>query len=518
MPHDEEGLETEAIAPRAGRRWDDQDGGRFRLVGGGALILERDGFRLIEPRGLKRSPIHPYDAICHVHASERVLLISLADDVLTIRARDFADDEGEQGLGPEADAHMASAARDALLARVRALPDAAARLAAIDEVDRLGAHDGPAWVVWTTVVLCFVGTAFQLAEPMVEQVGAFVPDLFARGEYWRAITAHFLHDHTPPRIVQALAPWISVVPLHLAMNVAGLLILGHLVERPLGAWRTAIVLAVSGLGTIVGIIAYGHLQVLGASGLVSGMAGAMLACELHHGDAMPAYWRLPRRLFLGALVLQFLVIDQIFGHVLAGGAHLGGFAGGYVATWCLGRPSVGALTAKGPQRVGAISAAALLAVGVFGAWPLARHDMAALERHAARLYDTPDAFYLAIHDNAAAWLIATDGGASEQGLDLAVALADRAVKSTGGILPGVIDTLAEALFQRGDPVGAILTIDEAIRLAPAEPYYQEQRRRFTGERDPQDRPPPPGERPRHPLPEDLDDHPSIDPQADRITT
>lgn len=492
------------------------DGGsasaRFQLVGGGALILEPNGFRLIEPRGLKRSPIHPYDAICHLHTSERMLWIGLAEDVLSIRAEDFAT-----GPSPSA-APTPTDARDALRARVAALPDGPARIAAIDAVDRLGAHDGPAWVVWTTVFVCFVGTALQLAEPMVDQVGSFLPDLFARGEFWRAITAHFLHDHTPPRFVQALVPGLSFLPLHLAMNAAGLLILGHLVERPLGAWRTAIVLAMSGIGTIGGIIAWGHLQVMGASGLVAGLAGAMLACELHYGDAMPVYWRLPRRLFIGALILQFGVVDQVFADVLAGGAHLGGFAGGYVATWMLGRPSAAALTPTGSQRLGAVCAAALLAVGVVGAWPLARHDMAALERHAARLYDTPEAFHLAIHDNAAAWLIATEGGATAQGLDLAVALADRAVQNTGGLLPGVIDTLAEALFQRGDAIGAVLTIDEAIRLAPAEPYYREQRRRFTGERDADDRPPPPGERPRIERPDGLEEGGPIDPRAERLTT
>ena len=99
-----------------------------------------------------------------------------------------------------------------------------------------------------------------------------------------------------------------------------------------------------------------------------------------------------------------------------------------------------------------------------------------------------------------------------------MALADRAVQNTGGILPGVIDTLAEALFQRGDALGAVLTIDEAIRLAPGEPYYREQRRRFTGERDAEDRPPPPGERPRLELPDGLEEGGPIDPRADRITT
>jgi hypothetical protein len=58
-----------------------------------------------------------------------------------------------------------------------------------------------------------------------------------------------------------------------------------------------------------------------------------------------------------------------------------------------------------------------------------------------------------------------------------------------------LDTLAEALFQSGDRLGALLMIEEAIRLQPREPYYHEQRRRFIGERDAADRPPPPGSMP-----------------------
>jgi hypothetical protein len=46
-------------------------------------------------------------------------------------------------------------------------------------------------------------------------------------------------------------------------------------------------------------------------------------------------------------------------------------------------------------------------------------------------------------------------------------------------------------FQSGDDEAAVETIDEAIALAPGIPYFEEQRRRFTGERDRNDRPAPP---------------------------
>ncbi len=455
---------------------------RIRLIQGGAILLESDGFRLIEPRGLKRSPLHGWDTLSHVYVTDRVLLIGTTDGLLTIRASDFIDPE----TGP-------TAARRALLDRLAREPDGRERLAELAAVDRLGERSGPPWVVWLTVVLCLIGMMLQIRFPSVEHVGAFLPELFNRGEYWRAITAHFLHDPgSVPRLLRPLLPGIDVMPFHLAMNVGGLLVLGHLVERPLGSWRTAIVLATSGLGTIAGIQLAGHAEVIGASGLVAGLAGSMLATELHYSRYLPSFWRLPRRIFIGVLALQFLVIDRLLSHYLAGGAHLGGFVAGYLATWLLGRPSVEALVPTRPLRVGSYCAATLVLVGFLGALPLARRDMPALERHAYRLLDAPSSIQYYEYDNEAAWLLATEGGASERGIALAVALADRAVVNTGRLHPGILDTLAEALFQSGDRLGAILAIDEAIRLQPWEPYFREQRRRFTGERDPDDRPPPPG--------------------------
>ena len=327
---------------------------------------------------------------------------------------------------------------------------------------------------------------------MVEQVGAFVPDLFARGEYWRAVTTHFLHGLPAG---PASMPYLPGLPIHLAVNVGGLIVLGPLVERPLGSARTAIVLGLSGVGTIVGILFAGHLEVIGASGLVSGLAGAILALEFHFPETLPAYWRLPRRLFVIAVILQFFVIDRLLSDYVAGGAHLGGFVGGYLAALWLGRPDLERAPASPRLRFATLSVVAIVVAGIVGAVPLARHDMGALERHAIRLLDSPESLHLFRHDNAAAWLIATEGGATPQDLTLAVALADRAVENTGRQLPGLLDTLAEALFQSGDRLGALVTIDEAIRLDPRERYFIEQRRRFTGERAENDRPPPPGSEP-----------------------
>ena len=76
----------------------------------------------------------------------------------------------------------------------------------------------------------------------------------------------------------------------------------------------------------------------------------------------------------------------------------------------------------------------------------------------------------------------------------------------------LLDTLAEVYFQSGRADEALDTIDEAIALAPAEPYFREQRRRFQGERAPDDRPEPPDGPALPPAPE----LPELDPDGPGI--
>jgi membrane associated rhomboid family serine protease len=475
--------------------WEDAPANRrIDLVGGGAILFESDGFRILPTRGRTRSALHAYESMTHVHVTDQMLLIGLNSKLLAIRSGRFRNPEA----GP-------ADARRLLLARLAERPDGRHWLDEMEGLDRLGSRRTVSWVSWATVILCVVGTWIQLRDPMIEQVGAFVPDLFTRGEFWRGVTAHFLHGM--PRL-----------PLHLAVNVGGLVVLGHLVERPLGSWRMAAILGAGAVGTILGIQFGDQQTVIGSSGLVAALAGAILALELNYPESLPAFWRLPRRLFVGVLILQFVVIDRLLSDYVAGGAHLGGFLAGFLAAWKLGRPSLESLVPSPRLRLAAYGTAVLLILGLLGSLPLMRHDMNALERHASRLLNSPVRVDLYPHENAAAWFIATQGGASAAALESAVALADRAVASTQRMHPDILDTLAEALFQQGDRFGALLTIDEAIRLVPSEPYFIEQRRRFTGERAADDRPPSPGSASGD-LPTNDDDllpYP-IDPNAPRMT-
>lgn len=462
-------LAPESWAAQAALRAPELPNERIRLEKGGAIVLETDGFRIIESRGLKRSTQQAYESITHVAATERALLVGTDSGLTIIRSADFPD----PATGP-------ASAREALLERLDGRLEGRETLRRIDRLEAFSANPPRPYAIWAVALLCLLATVAQMRDAMLEPFAAFIPALFTRGEFWRAVTGQFLHG----------APGF---PIHLAMNVGGLWVLGYLVERPLGTVRTIVVLAMGGLGTILGSLYAGYDEVIGSSGLVFGLAGAMLALELHYPEALPAYWRMPRRLFIGALILQFGVIDQLV-PFLAGEAHLGGFIGGYAAAWAVGRSRLDG-TEPGPlTRAAALGTLVVTGAAVAMSIPLVLHDMASLERHALRLLNSPmvPSATAVQHDNAVAWFIATEGEPTATGLDLAVALADRAVLATARQNPNILDTLAEALFQAGDRLGALLTIDEAIQLAPGVRYFEEQRRRFTGERPADDRPAQPG--------------------------
>jgi hypothetical protein len=90
--------------------------------------------------------------------------------------------------------------------------------------------------------------------------------------------------------------------------------------------------------------------------------------------------------------------------------------------------------------------------------------------------------------NDVAWSIATAPDPTEAELQVALGLAERAAEETEYAEPTILDTLAEVQFSLGQTLNAIATIEEAIAHDPEEAYYREQWKRFSGERDSDDRP------------------------------
>jgi membrane associated rhomboid family serine protease len=156
------------------------------------------------------------------------------------------------------------------------------------------------------------------------------------GEWWRVLTAAFLH----------------VGPVHLAFNMVALLVFGSELERSLGRWRFLGVYLVSALGGAVAIQLLGdpRVPVAGASTAIYGLLGAL-------GVLMIAR-RQDLRGLLTLLAINVL-ISFLPGVSLLG--HLGGLVAGAAAAGLL------LLTRRSP-RVQAIALASfgvlLLAVSI----------------------------------------------------------------------------------------------------------------------------------------------------------
>jgi membrane associated rhomboid family serine protease len=324
------------------------------------------------------------------------------------------------------------------------------------------------------VVLCVAIYALELAlGPLLIEVAQFSTTL-APVEPWRFATGNLLHD-----------AWL---PVHLLANAIAILVFGPLVERPLGARATFFVMAISGLAAMGGSALAGYERVVGASGIASGLVGAVLWLEFRQPDRLPASWRLPRRIFVTLLVIDASITSLV--PWIATGGHLGGFAGGALAAGLVAGPVLRGLPQPAWLTLGNVLLALvyLASVGAVG-FELAASD-GIMARRGTRLLELGSAPPELLNDTA--WWIATEPEPSDAALTTALELAERAVNATERGDPNILDTLAEVLFLLGRKAESIAAIDEAIDLEPRERYFREQRRRFTGDRPFDDRPVPPG--------------------------
>jgi membrane associated rhomboid family serine protease len=452
------------------------DGDRIPLRGGQSLELHATGLRRV---GGGRERFTPYAELIHVAVSPRGLRIGSEHGTLLVPRSAFAEPGAQEELSRRLQLAMAS------------LPDGEQRRLRHERLDRRQAARSRPTLGLALAALCVAFHVLSRALPTAASAGEYWRVLGLTGEPWRLVTAQLLHAGLP----------------HLFLNALGLVALGALLERQIGASRSWLVAVASGAGAMLGSALAGYEIVVGASGVVMGFAGALLALELRRPDLLPVQLRLPRGLLIGAVTAELVVMS--FVPDVANAAHAGGLVlGGLVALATA--PADASRFAAGPVLRGASSAAlasVLFALGSY-AWVLLDPAPAA-SRRGARMLDERSAPALLLNNDA--WTIATAGDATPEDLEVALRLARRAVRATQRLEPNLLDTLAEVYFQLGRSEDALAVIDEAIALAPGESYYEEQRRRFSGERAPDDRPAPPEAEPAPPgrEPESRPDAPSI---------
>jgi rhomboid protease GluP len=97
-------------------------------------------------------------------------------------------------------------------------------------------------------------------DELIVQMGAIVPGMLARGEYWRIVAAMFLHGNV----------------LHWAANCWALYQLGSLYEAMFGSGRFALVYFVSGACASIASSLFVRGASVGASGAILGILGAFI--------------------------------------------------------------------------------------------------------------------------------------------------------------------------------------------------------------------------------------------------
>ena len=402
-----------------------------------------------------------YSDITHLTVSPQCLWLGSRRSVYALSRGAFVDP-----LGPER-------LLRALLERIAAQPGGGAQLARINELDARGAETPPTRATFGLALICITVYAFEvLTDVPIFDAGYMSQALVRDGDLHRIVTANLIHAFS----------------VHLAFNLLCLLAVGRMLERAIGTERVVCVMGASALGAMLATGWLRDASVVGVSGVVFGLAAGLLWVELRCAEALPAWWRFPRRALLW--ICGALLLDSALGFVIpivAGEAHLGGFAAGLLATaWVTPRSLAPATSAvqRASRAVVAITALAMLAAAVMLAAPGEFRV-----KHALRVAQLPGVSAEELNNRA--WQLATLRGAKPEELAVALMLAQRAVEATQRRDATILDTLAEVQFQLGHPESAIAIIDEAIAREPDEVYYREQRRRFLGERARDDRPDPP---------------------------
>jgi membrane associated rhomboid family serine protease len=151
---------------------------------------------------------------------------------------------------------------------------------------------------------------------VLHRIGALEPyAVVAQGEYWRLLTALFLHGGF----------------LHLGFNLFALYVLGPPLERSIGTLRFLACYLISGLASGAGVVALNlmrlvqNAQVIGASGCILGVVGAWAGFLLRHHHAPFAKQQLAN---IGLIVVIQIAFDLSTPQVSTS-AHMCGLVAGF---------------------------------------------------------------------------------------------------------------------------------------------------------------------------------------------
>ena len=142
--------------------------------------------------------------------------------------------------------------------------------------------------------------------------GVLFGPLVAAGDWWRLITAAFMHYG----------------PFHLLINMYGLYFAGTLLERAIGHWRFLLLYLASGLaGSAGALVNDPRAPTLGASGALFGILGALFVLERRGHIRTEGQ--------IAGLIVINLIFTFAFASFISVGGHVGGLIGGVAAMFLL---------------------------------------------------------------------------------------------------------------------------------------------------------------------------------------
>jgi rhomboid protease GluP len=172
------------------------------------------------------------------------------------------------------------------------------------------------------------------------------------GEWWRTVTAIFLHANLP----------------HILMNSLALWTLGTLAEERFGRARMLVVFVITGtLGMVASVLWHDLVLGVGASGAIFGLMGCILAHTFRQGRDVAARE-------LRSRLVPWLIYGLIMGFAIRGvdnAAHLGGLVAGAVFGLFLGERAI----ARRVRYVWEIAAAAAILAVAFAFYAAAQSPL-----------------------------------------------------------------------------------------------------------------------------------------------
>ncbi len=196
-------------------------------------------------------------------------------------------------------------------------------------------------VTWTILAICvFIEAMAQLSDHDLIAVRYFRQGVYYYGGFWPGLLGDWRPNYpAQPALMFLTYGFLHLSASHLFVNMCLLIILGSMVSERAGQWRYAAIYMISLLGGAVGFgfLTSGLVPMVGASGALFGLAGAVVAWEYidRRREAEPLA---PLAFFIAFFIALNVLHWWVMNGQLAWQTHMGGFLAGFAAAMYFGRP------------------------------------------------------------------------------------------------------------------------------------------------------------------------------------